>query len=106
VTNSSYAVRTPRQLHIQATAILAIPLVTLVFCIGCAIAGVWTNGNLGFWYGRVDIAPWWLMKAVNATPGLDASEVNEKEFQRWAEQKYCPYDISDQGVNRRGVLKL
>ena len=106
VTNSSYAVRTPPQLHIQATAILAIPLVALVFCIGCAITGIWMNGRLGSWYGRVDIAPWWLMKAVNVTPGLAAGEVNEKEFEQWAEQKYCRYDITGQGVNKRGVLEF
>lgn len=103
--NTSYEVQTEPSIHIQATAILVIPVSALVFCVGCAAVGVLMMRNLGAWYKCVDNAPWWLLKVVNATPGL-VGEVNEDEFQRWAEERHCRYAVNDQDAARRRVLEL
>jgi len=104
--NTSYDVTMEPSIHIQATAILAVPLASLVFCIGCAAYSVWMTRRLGAWYKRVETAPWWLMKAVNATPGLGDLEANEDEFAEWAEQKRCWYEVESWDTNRKSVLKL
>jgi len=104
--NTSYNVMMEPSIHIEATAILAVPLAALVCCIGCAVIGVWMVGDLGAWYERVDNAPWWLMKAVNAMPGLGDKEANEDEFERWAEEKYCQYEVNSRDVESRALLKF
>ena len=108
VTNTSYAVVTDPLIHIRATAVLAIPLTALLLCVGCAISSLWMIGNLGARYKRMDMAPWWLLKALNAMPGLDDREANEDEFNQWAEQKYCLYEVdgSKNFEPRRGMLKF
>ena len=106
VKNTSYDVLTEPNIHIQGTAILAIPLAALISCIGCAAIGVWMMRHLGAWNERVDNAPWWFMKAINAAPGLGDQEVTEEEFQRWADQRYCWYEAKSWDTDRRAVLKL
>jgi hypothetical protein len=105
VTNTSYAVQTPPQLHIQATVVLLVPLVGLVICIGCAGACLWTMWRLGTWYEHVDIAPWWLMKAFGMVPGLGNSEVSKAEFSQWAGDTQCAY-VVDQRSAGVGMLTV
>jgi hypothetical protein len=87
-------VRTAPRLHIEATDVLLLPVVALALCICCAVVCFWTMMRLGGWYVRVDVAPWWLLKATTGDiwPGLrEGRNASKSEFAAWCDQLQCVY---------------
>ncbi|KIK04867.1 hypothetical protein K443DRAFT_92165 [Laccaria amethystina LaAM-08-1] len=107
VTNTPYRVRTEPQLYIEATTILIAPASALGVCVLCAFVCMFTMWRLGGWYGFVDIAPWWLMKATGAMGcGKELGhETNKSEFETWSNNVECEYDeVSDAGTRQLTLM--
>lgn len=103
VINTPYHVRTQPQLYIQATTILVAPASALGVCVLCAIVCLFTMLRLGAWYGLVDIAPWWLMKATGVAEL--AHETNKSEFETWSNTVECVYgEVSDAGTRQLALM--
>ncbi|EDR01077.1 uncharacterized protein LACBIDRAFT_333588 [Laccaria bicolor S238N-H82] len=106
VTNTPYRIKTQPQLYIQATTILIAPASALGVCVLCAFICMFTMSRLGLWYGLVDIAPWWLMKATGVACGRGLGhETKKSEFETWSNDVKCVYyKGSDAGTRQLTLL--
>ena len=103
IANTPYRVKTQPQLYIQATTLLVAPASALGVCILCAFFCMFTMSRLGDWYGRMDLAPWWLMKATGATSGMELGhEPSKLEFETWSKNVKCVYsdEVSNDGARQ------
>lgn len=94
VTKTPYSVKTQPQVYIQATTIALLPVVALALSICCAGACMITMCRLHAWYGCVDVAPWWLLKATGAVlPGQEGRHASKREFETWSDQIRAVYSV-------------
>lgn len=105
VAKTPYHVKTQPQLYIQATFIVLLPIAALGLTICCASVCIATMVKLGAWYERVDVAPWWLLKATGVVRPEEGHHADKTEFETWCNQIRASYFVKAIG-GRSGRLIL